>query len=146
MQYFHGKGAFNKNKNFCQQVGLELRKNLLRSYIWNIALCFLKPGYFGKADRIYFKYFDVWLWRRMENISWTDHVRNEEVLQRVQGKRICLQTIKRRKPKWIDHVLRRNCLQSYSVEGKVEGRIEVTERQGKRRKQLLDDFKVTIRY
>ena len=82
----------------------------------------------------------------MENISWTDHVRNEEVLQRVQGKRICLQTIKRRKPKWIDHVLRRNCLQSYSVEGKVEGRIEVTERQGKRRKQLLDDFKVTIRY
>jgi hypothetical protein len=40
---------------------------------------------------------------------------------------------------------RRNCLQSHFVEGKIEGRIEVTERQGKRRKQLLDDFKVTIR-
>jgi hypothetical protein len=25
----------------------------------------------------------MWFWRRMEKISWTDHVRNEEVLLRV---------------------------------------------------------------
>jgi len=81
----------------------------------------------------------------MEKIGWTDHVRNE-VLQRVEEKRNCLQTIKRRKRNWIDHVFRSNCLQNHFVEGKIEGRIEVTERQGKRRKQLLDDFKVTIRY
>ena len=24
--------------------------------------------------------FEMWCWRRMEKISWTDHVRNEEVL------------------------------------------------------------------
>jgi len=28
--------------------------------------------------------FELWCWRRMEKISWTDHVRNEEVLHRVQ--------------------------------------------------------------
>jgi hypothetical protein len=82
----------------------------------------------------------------MKKISWTDHVRNEEVLHRVQEKRNCRQTIKRRKHNWIDHVLCRNCLQSHFVKEKIEGRIEVTERQGIRRKQLLDDFKVTIRY
>jgi hypothetical protein len=27
----------------------------------------------------------MWCWRRMEKISWTDHVRNEELLLRVQG-------------------------------------------------------------
>jgi hypothetical protein len=26
----------------------------------------------------------MWCWRRMEKISWTDHVRNEEVLLRVK--------------------------------------------------------------
>jgi hypothetical protein len=27
--------------------------------------------------------FEMWCWRRIEKISWTDHVRNEEVLLRV---------------------------------------------------------------
>ena len=29
--------------------------------------------------------FEMWCWRRMENISWTEHVRNEEVLLKSQG-------------------------------------------------------------
>jgi hypothetical protein len=32
------------------------------------------------VDQKYKESFDVWCWRRMEKISWTDHVRNEEVL------------------------------------------------------------------
>jgi len=36
--------------------------------------------------------------------------------------------------------LRRNCLLKHVVEGKVEGRIKVRGRRGRRRKQLLDDF------
>jgi hypothetical protein len=37
-------------------------------------------------------------------------VRNEEVLQRVEEDRNILQTIKRRKATWMDHILCRNCL------------------------------------
>jgi len=36
-----------------------------------------------------------------------------------------------------------SCLLQHLVEGKVEGSIEVTVRQGRRRKQLLDDFQET---
>jgi len=32
------------------------------------------------ADQKYLVSFGMWCWRRMEKISWTDHVRNEEVL------------------------------------------------------------------
>jgi hypothetical protein len=32
------------------------------------------------------------------------------------------------------------------IEGKLEGRIEMTGRRGRRRKQLLDDLKEKIRY
>jgi hypothetical protein len=36
--------------------------------------------------------------------------------------------------------LRRNCLLQRVIEGKIQGRIEVTGRQGRRRRKLLDDL------
>jgi hypothetical protein len=60
---------------------------------------------------------------------------------RVEEVRNVLQTTKRRKANWIGHVLRRNCLRTHVIEGKAERRIEVTERQVRRRKQLLYDIK-----
>ena len=38
------------------------------------------------------------------------------------------------------HILRRNCLLQWVTEGKIQGGIEVTGRQGRRRRKLLDDF------
>ena len=52
-----------------------------------------------------------------------------------------LQTIKGSKAKWTGHILRRNCLLKRVFGGKIKGRIEVMERRGRRRKQLLDDLK-----
>ena len=43
----------------------------------------------------------MWCWRSMEKISWTDHVRNEEVLLRVNEQRNILQEIRKRKANWI---------------------------------------------
>ena len=43
-------------------------------------------------------------------ISWTDRVRNEEVLRRVKEEKIILRTIKSRKANWIGHILLRNSL------------------------------------
>jgi hypothetical protein len=42
--------------------------------------------------------------------------------------------------------LRRNCLLTYFIKGKFEGRIKMTGRIGRRRKQLLDDFKEITGY
>jgi hypothetical protein len=82
----------------------------------------------------------------MEKISWTDRVRNEEVLHRVREERNIVHTIKRRKANWIGHILRRNCLLKHVIEGKLEGRIEITGRRERRCKQLLDDLKEKRRY
>jgi len=83
----------------------------------------------------------MWCWRRMEKISWTDHVRNEDVLLRVKEQRNILHEIRKRKANWIGHILRRNCLLQRVIEGKIQGGIEVTGRQGRRRRKLLDDLK-----
>ena len=52
-----------------------------------------------------------------------------------------MQTINGRNANWIGHILCRNCLLKHIIEKKIEGRIEVTERRGRWREQLLDDFK-----
>ena len=77
----------------------------------------------------------------MEKISWTDHVRNEAVLLRVQEQRNILHEIRKRKANWIGHILHRNCLLQRVIEGKIKGGIEVTGRRGRKRRNLLDDLK-----
>ena len=64
----------------------------------------------------------------MEKISWTDHVRNEEVLLRVKEQTNILHEISKRKANWIGHILRRNRLLVGVIEVNINGRIEVTER------------------
>jgi hypothetical protein len=77
----------------------------------------------------------------MEKIIWTDHVRNEAVLLSVKEQRNILHEIRKRKANWIGHILRRNCLIQPVIEGKIQGGIEVTGRQGRRSRKLLDDLK-----
>jgi hypothetical protein len=82
----------------------------------------------------------MWCWRRMEKISWTDHMRNEEVSFRISEQRNILHEIRKRKANWIGYILRSNCLLKEVIEGKIKGRIEVTRRRWRRRKKLLDDL------
>jgi hypothetical protein len=66
------------------------------------------------------------------------------ILYRVKEERDIIHIVKRRKINLIDHMLRRNCLLKYAIEGQRRGgrgEIEVTGRQRRRRKQLLDDRK-----
>jgi hypothetical protein len=62
----------------------------------------------------------MWCWRRMNKISLTDHVRNEEVLHIVKEDRNILHTIKGRKGNWTGHILCRNCILKYVIEEKIE--------------------------
>jgi hypothetical protein len=92
------------------------------------------------VDQKHLGSFEMWCWRRMEKISWTDHVRNEGVLLRVKEQRNILYEISKQKANWIGHILRRNCLLQQVIEEKIKGGLEVTGRQGRRHRKLLDDL------
>jgi hypothetical protein len=79
----------------------------------------------------------------MEKISWTDNVRNEEVLLSVKKQGNILHEISKRKANWIGHILCRNCLLLVQqvIEGTVKGGVEVTGRRGIRRRMLPNDLK-----
>ena len=92
------------------------------------------------VDKKQLESYEMWCWRRMEKISWIDHVSNEERLLQVNEQRNILHAIRKREANWIGHILRRNRLLKQVIEGKITGEIEVTRRQGRRRKKLLDDL------
>jgi hypothetical protein len=67
------KAAFNKNKNLVtSKLDLNLRKKLVKCYIWSIALYGAETWVLRKVDQKYLESFEMWSWRRMEKISWTD--------------------------------------------------------------------------
>jgi len=135
------KAAFSKKKTlFINKLDLNLRKKLIKCYIWSMALYSAETCTLRAADQKYLESFEMWCWRRME-ISWTDHVKNEVVLLRVNEQRNILHEIRKRKANCIGHILRRNCLLKQVIEGKIKGEMEVAKRRGRRRKKLLDDLK-----
>jgi len=118
-----------------------MRKKLVICFICSIAFYGAETWTLLAVDQKHLESFEMWCWRRMEKISGTDRVRNEEVLLRVKEQRNILREISKRKSNWIGHILRRNCLLQHVIEGKIIGRIEVTVRRGRRRRKLLNDLK-----
>jgi hypothetical protein len=135
------KAVFNMKILFTSKLDLNLRKKLVKCHIWSIALHCAETWTLRQVDQKYLQSFEMWCWRRMWKISWTECVRNEEVLHRVKRERNIIHTLKRRKADWIGYTLRMNCLLKRMIEGKLEGSIEITRRRGRTRKQLLDDLK-----
>ena len=115
------KAAFNKeNTLFTSTLDLNLRKKQVNCYIWNMVLIGGENFTLRAADQKYLESFEMWCWRKMQNISWTDHVRNDEVLIKINEQRNILHEIRKSKTNWISHILRRNCLLKQVIEGNVK--------------------------
>jgi hypothetical protein len=141
--------TFKKTKQYLtkislltSKISLELRKKLVRSYIWSIALYGSETWTLKTLQRKNLESFEMWCWRRMENIKWSDKVTNEQVLERIGEKRTLLNNILRRKANWMGHILRRNCLLHDSIEGPMTEVKGV----GRRRTQLPNDLRSRKRY
>jgi hypothetical protein len=95
------KAAFNKKRAlFTSTLDLELRKKLVKCYFWSIALYSAVPWTLRAVDQKHLECFEMRCWRRMEKISWTDHVRDEEVLLRVKEQRNILLETSKRQANW----------------------------------------------
>jgi hypothetical protein len=82
------KAAFSKKRAlFTSTLDLELRKKLVKCYIWSTALYGAETWTLQAVDHKHLESFKMWCWRRIEKISWTDHVRKEDVLLRVKEQR-----------------------------------------------------------
>ena len=79
------------------KLNLHLRKILIKCYTWSTASYGAATWTLRKIDQHFLDSFEMWCWRSMEKISWTDRVKNKKVLviHRVMEKRSILQTKRR---------------------------------------------------
>jgi len=107
-------------ESFHHQIGLKFKEALVKWNICSIALYGADTWTIRKLDQKYPTRFEMWCRKGTEKISWTDHMRNEEVLYIVKEARNIALTITRRKANWIGHVLHRNCLLKHALKERQE--------------------------
>ena len=131
------KEAFSRRKELLsRRMRLDLRKKIIKTVIWSVLLYGAETWILKKQQIKRIEAFEMWIWRRMERISWTEHVSNERVLERVGEMRTLIETIIRRKKTWIGHVVRGDGLLKDVIEGRMEGK----RTRGRKRVGMLDDL------
>ena len=91
-----------------------------------------------RNEQLQLEAFEMWEWRRMERVKWTDKIKNAIVLERVGDGRIMLELLRKRKRNWLGHWLRRNWLLKDALEGMVNGK----KARGRRRHHMIDNIMI----
>jgi hypothetical protein len=60
------------------KLNIELEKKLVRRYVWSIALYGSETWMLRKLERKCLDSFEMWCWRRMEKIKWSEKVTIEQ--------------------------------------------------------------------
>jgi len=84
-----GKKAF-QNKNHLlttNSVRLDTRKNFLKIYVWSVTLYGSETRTVSATEKKKLEAFEMWCYRKMLKIIWSDRITNEEVLERIKEKR-----------------------------------------------------------
>ena len=133
------KEAFGCRKELLtKSLKKETKIKIVRALVWTTLLYGSETWTLRKKDIKKLEALEMWIWRRMERISWTHKVTNEEVLRRVGTQRQLISVLRNRKRKWIGHVLREDGLLKEVIEGRMEGK----RLPGAPRKGMLDELKL----
>ena len=64
------KEAFNRKTSiFCVPLEKELRKRLVKCFVWNLALCGAETWTLRRNEQKGLEAFEIWVWRRMERVK-----------------------------------------------------------------------------
>ena len=75
--------AFNRKRSiFCGPLDKVLWKRLAKCFVWSVALYGVETWTLRRNDQIRLEGFEIWKWRRIERVKWTDKIKNAVVLER----------------------------------------------------------------
>ena len=104
------------------RLNLHLKKRIVKTMVWSVLLYGSETWTLKTANVKRLESFEMWVWRRMGKISWTERVSNDEVLRIVGEERMLIKTCKERQKKWMGHILRHDGLLKDVIEGRLEGK------------------------
>ena len=131
------KEACNRKRSiFCGLLEKELRKRPVKCIVWSVASLGAETWTLRRNEQKRRKTFEMWVWRRLERVKWTDKIKSAYVLERGGKGRIMLELIKKKKRNWLGLWLRRNCLLKDALEGMVKGK----KVRSRRRYKMIDNI------
>ncbi|GFS24167.1 endonuclease-reverse transcriptase [Elysia marginata] len=95
----------------------------MKCFVWSPFLYASETWTLNKNTEKRIEAMEMWIYRRMQRISWKEKVTNKKVLESVGLQRPeLLLTIQRRKMKYYGHLRRHDSIQKRILEGKIGGR------------------------
>jgi hypothetical protein len=75
--------CYKKKNQFIRKTGLKFKGKSSECYISRKVLHGAENWTLQKGDQKHLERFEMWCWRRMQKINWTDCVKNKAVLHRM---------------------------------------------------------------
>jgi len=124
--------AFIKMKKFlcCRDIALKLRIRMLRCYVFSVLLYGMEAWTLKQSNIKNIEAFEMWCYRRILKISWTERITNKAVLLKMEKDCELLNTIKKRKLEYLGHIMRgsKYSLLRLIVQGKIIGKRSIGRR------------------
>ena len=114
-------------------ISTDTKIRFIKALIWSVALYASEAWTMNKIDIKRIESFEMWCWRKMLKVKWTDMRRNVDILNQIGLKREMIVRIKAQQQKRIGHKLRSDTLLKTVLEGRFEGKTK----QGRPRTRLL---------
>lgn len=89
-----------------RDLSLKTKIRLAKCYVFSILLYGVEAWTLTDLLMKKLEAFEMWVYRRIMRVSWTDRITNEEVLRRLGKQREISFTIKKRKMEYFGHIMR----------------------------------------
>lgn len=136
------RAVFNKMGNLFKNHGLTMatKIRLLHCYVYSTLFYGAETWTLTEELSKRLEAFEMWLYRRILKVPWTDHVTNVDILKKMKKEKEVLTIVKTRKIQYLGHIMRNgnryHLLQSI-LQGKIPGKRSV----GRRRISWLKNIR-----
>lgn len=141
------RASFMKIKKLLcsRDLNLDLRTRMLKCYVFPVLLYGVEAWTLNVYCERKLEAFEMWTYRRMLRIPWTEHVTNVEVLRRMEKGVEILHEVKKRKLQYLGHIMRgqRYEILQLIIQGKIVGKRSVGRRRISWLRNLREWFNVT---
>ena len=136
------KSAYNRIKKLItnKKMSVHTRKRFVKCYVWSTLMYGCETWTMNKADERRIEAAEMWFWRRLLKISWTERISNEQVLERMNTPRELLKHIKQRQLRFVGHIMREQKLENMCLTGIPNGKRP----KGRPRRTYMDGLVKTV--
>ena len=100
----------------------DLRTRFLKCFVWSTLTYGSETWTISEVMKKRLEAMEMWCYRKMLRISWTERITNEEVLRRAGTKRTLLNSIRARQLSCLGHDLRTGGLEKTCLLGMIAGK------------------------